>query len=182
MGKVEKLETKVSKLEKYFESFKRFVELNDGRFKEPNAYLDWNFKDAVRHSELIRWTELDKRSSDYALAKILTLEMMLNSTYANSRLLDKDHYFEGNVLDLFNVETVGIDLLKILYQWKSEYKKRLDLEKSNKDISNCVTLGLDSNELPFVNNDKIREFLGMDMKTVFEAIEHYERKIPEIPS
>lgn len=182
MGNVERLEARVKKLEKSFESFQRFVTMNQGRFKEPNSYFDWNFKDAARHSELMRWTELDKRSSDYALAKILTLEMMLNSAYANSRLLDKDHYFEGNVLDLFNAETVGQDLMKILHQWKSEYKKRLELEKSNKNIPNCVTLGLDSNELPFVNNDKIREFLGMDNETVFEAFKHYKKKIPKIPS
>ncbi len=182
MGEVEKLKAKVTHMEKKFNSFFRFVELNEGRLMTPNSYRDWHFKDATRHSELIKWTELDKRSSDYALAKILTLEMMLNSMYANSRLLDKDHYYEGNVLDLFNVETVGIELLRIYENWKNEYDRRKKLEKCYGEIPNSVVLGTGAEGIPFVNNDKIREFLGMDIETIQKALNSYPRKKPQIPS
>ena len=170
------LDQRVTTLENDLKSFVRFIKFHEPRIREPNSYNDWHFKDAEKHSELIRWTELDKRSSEYAKAKVIALEMMLNAMYANSRLLDKDHYYEGNVLDLFSEETVGIEIQRLHMLWKKEAKVRENLEKcyiENK-IPNSVNIQV--SDIPFINNDKLRDFLGMDVQTFQKAIEQFDMK------
>ena len=161
-------------MQKDFDSFFRFAKLNDGRFKEPNAYYDWNFKDAVKHDILIKWTELDKRSAEYSEAKVIVIEMMIESMYANSRLLDQDHYYEGNILDLFNVETVGIELTRLHEIWKNESIRRRNLENHYEKENIPNTVNPEILDLPLINNDDLRAFLKINPKTLSESIKYFK--------
>jgi len=97
------LDARVLALENIMLPLARIFDLNDASLRPPNHYGDWLEVKAKEHSYYQNWTQLDKRSLDYAYARLEAIHLLQKASWALSKTWD----YQSDNLDLRKLD--GLD-------------------------------------------------------------------------
>lgn len=125
------LDGRVAYLENIMLPLARIFDLMDAGLRPPNHYGDWLEVKAKEHAYYQTWTQLDKRSIDYAYARLESVHLLQKASWALSKTWD----YQSDNLDLRKLNGLDWWTYRLMMPKLKRHEKMLvdDIQRRLKD-------------------------------------------------